>query len=78
MKDVTCPYCGHQFDICHDDGHGYAEDRLHEDTCPQCEKNFVFTSYVSSLSSAYPCPSSWQISNWCPQYGQVTSFMAFS
>ena len=53
MTDVTCPYCGHQFDICHDDGHGYDEGRQHEDTCPQCEKNFVFTTYISVTHKAY-------------------------
>lgn len=53
VKDVTCPYCSHQFDICHDDGHGYDESRRHEDTCPKCEKNFVFTSYISVTHTAY-------------------------
>lgn len=28
MKDIECPYCGHEQDICHDDGFGYAHKLL--------------------------------------------------
>lgn len=47
MYDVECPYCGAEQDICHDDGYGYDEDRLHEQECGQCEKKFVYTTSIS-------------------------------
>jgi hypothetical protein len=47
MKDIECPYCGHEQDICNDDGHGYSEDEYHQEQCENCEKNFVFTTYIS-------------------------------
>lgn len=47
MKDIECPYCGHDFDVCNDDGHGYEEDKSHEERCPSCDKNFVFTTMIS-------------------------------
>lgn len=47
MHDIECPYCGHGFDICHDDGHGYEEGVSHQEQCPSCEKNFVFTTMIS-------------------------------
>lgn len=46
MKDINCPYCGVELDINHDDGHGYAEDELHQQDCDSCGKTFVFTTYV--------------------------------
>lgn len=45
--DLECPYCGTGMDICHDDGFGYAEDRRHEIQCDECEKHFVFETYIS-------------------------------
>ena len=47
MSDVTCPYCGEGRDICHDDGYGYDEDKVFEQTCGSCEKNFAFTTRMS-------------------------------
>ena len=47
MSDMECPYCGADQEVCHDDGHGYAEDVRHEHTCSNCEKTFVFTTYIS-------------------------------
>jgi len=47
MKDLECPYCGHEQDVCHDDGAGYEEDRAHEMECAKCEKNFVFFTQIS-------------------------------
>ena len=46
MSDVECPYCGAEQEICHDDGFGYEEDRLHEMECCECEKTFVFTTSI--------------------------------
>lgn len=52
MKDVDCPYCGAELEICHDDGFGYSEDELHEMECPECEKYFVFeTSIIFSYEA---------------------------
>ncbi len=36
MKDLTCPYCGHEREAC--DIH--EPERLHEVECSKCEKNF--------------------------------------
>lgn len=46
MKDLTCPYCGHEQDVCHDDGQGYEEDVLHEEECYECEKYFTFHTTI--------------------------------
>lgn len=46
-KDIECPYCDAELDICHDDGFGYDEDTLHEMECDECGKNFVFSTMVS-------------------------------
>lgn len=45
--DVECPYCEYEQEICHDDGYGYEEDVEHEQTCPECDKIFVFTTSIS-------------------------------
>lgn len=47
MSDIECPYCGHEQEICHDDGFGYEEGVKHEDTCYECEKEFTFTTCMS-------------------------------
>ena len=46
MRDVECPYCGHEQDINHDDGCGYEESEIHEQECPGCNKIFCFTTAV--------------------------------
>lgn len=53
MNDVECPYCGAAVEINHDDGYGYEENRLHEQECPECEKRFAYTIYVSYSHTAY-------------------------
>lgn len=52
MKDLECPYCGEELEICHDDGFGYTEDELHQMECGNCEKSFVFNTSISF--SYYP------------------------
>lgn len=47
MSDVTCPYCGAEQEINHDDGYGYEEDRDHEQNCVECNKTFKFTTSIS-------------------------------
>mgnify|MGYP003493967466 FL=1 len=46
MSDMKCPYCGADEEVCHDDGHGYAEDERHEHECSECEKTFVFRTKI--------------------------------
>ena len=47
MDDVKCPYCNKDQEINHDDGYGYAEDRLYEQECWSCEKTFVYETTIS-------------------------------
>ena len=47
MSDMQCPYCDAEQEVCHDDGHGYAEDVRHEHECSECEKTFVFTTMIN-------------------------------
>ena len=46
MSDVTCPYCRHQQEISHDDGYGYRKDETHNQLCPECEKEFDYTTEI--------------------------------
>lgn len=46
MSDVTCPYCGEEQEINHDDGYGYEEDEAHEQDC-LCGKTFRFNTRIS-------------------------------
>lgn len=46
-NDLECPYCEADCEVNHDDGAGYAEDRRHEMTCHNCDKSFIFTTYIS-------------------------------
>lgn len=46
MSDMQCPYCGADQEVCHDDGHGYAEGVKWEHTCSACEKTFVFETSI--------------------------------
>jgi len=47
MRDVECPYCGKGIEIDHDDGQGYAEDKVHQQQCSECDKYFTFTTSIS-------------------------------
>ncbi len=53
MKDIECPYCGEEQEVCHDDGQGYDEDVLHEMQCCKCDKNFTFTTWISFTYESY-------------------------
>lgn len=46
MSDINCPYCSEEIEINHDDGQGYAEDEIHQQQCPECDKVFVFTTCI--------------------------------
>lgn len=47
MSDIKCPYCGHEQEVNHDDGENYDESVTHQMECYECEKEFVFTTYIS-------------------------------
>jgi ribosomal protein S27E len=46
MSDVTCPYCGKEQEINHDDGQGYKEDEIHQQEC-DCGKTFAYTTSIT-------------------------------
>lgn len=46
MSDVTCPYCGADQEINHDDGYGYDEGVEHNQECSECEKEFKFFTSI--------------------------------
>ena len=54
--DIQCPYCGKDQEINHDDGYGYGEDEIYEQECGYCEKNFVFTTFISYSYDANQAP----------------------
>lgn len=56
MKDIDCPYCGKQQDINHDDGYGYEEDRVFEQTCSGCDKTFSFVTSIIYHYEAFKAP----------------------
>lgn len=51
-NDVSCPYCGKDQEINHDDGYGYAEDEVHNQQCDSCEKYFTYTTFVTYIYNA--------------------------
>lgn len=53
MSDVTCPYCGTEQEINHDDGYGYEEDGEYEQDCVDCDKAFKFTTSISYHYNVY-------------------------
>lgn len=46
-QDLKCPYCEAWNEVCHDDGFGYAEDVAHQMDCRECNKTFIFHTYIS-------------------------------
>ena len=51
-KDLQCPYCGVEADVCHDDGF-YEEDFLHEMECGFCGKTFTFNTIIAISYEAH-------------------------
>jgi len=47
MKDISCPYCGKDQDINHDDGYGYQEGVIYNQQCGHCDKYFTFETSIS-------------------------------
>ena len=57
MKDdVKCPYCGEDQEINHDEGYGYSEDEIHQQTCGDCDQVFSYTTSISFYYEAEKCP----------------------
>lgn len=46
IEDVQCPYCKEWQEINHDDGYGYEEDQIHEQTCRDCDMTFAYTTCI--------------------------------
>jgi phage FluMu protein Com len=46
MSDLTCPHCRKFQNICHDDGFGYEENKLHEMRCRDCNKLIRFETSI--------------------------------
>ena len=70
MSDIKCPYCGADQDICHDDGHGYSEER-HEDECSECERPFYFYTQTTFHYEAFQAPCL----NGCPHRWEESRMM---
>lgn len=66
--DVECPYCGKGQEICHDDGYGYQEDRMHQQQCGECDKTFTYTTSISFYYDAdkAPCLNEESDHDWKP------------
>lgn len=45
-KDLQCPYCDEWQEIDHDDGYGYGEDEVYQQTCSDCHKTFTYTTSI--------------------------------
>ena len=44
MNDLTCPYCGHEEEVCHDDGMVFEE--RNEVDCESCKKTYLFVASI--------------------------------
>ena len=53
MSDISCPYCGENQEINHDDGYGYDEDEIHNQECGSCENTFAYTTSILFLYEAH-------------------------
>ena len=47
-KDIKCPHCGLDQDICHDDGQGYDDNDYNEQEC-LCGKTITFSVAILYL-----------------------------
>jgi hypothetical protein len=46
-KEVTCPYCNEDFDVCTDDGAHYKDGESESEQCPNCDKYVMIYSSCS-------------------------------
>lgn len=49
---VECPYCGHEFDLNHDDGAHYDQNKMEEEQCPECDKLFLVMGVIGLVVAA--------------------------
>ena len=56
IDGATCPYCGKEQEINHDDGYGYEEDEVYQQECGHCGKTFVYTTGVLFVYSPEKAP----------------------
>ena len=72
MKDANCPYCNAEVEICHDDGYGYEEDKLHQQECDRCGKTFTHTTSISFYVEMADClngsPHVYELSHTIPRF----------
>ena len=61
MSDEKCPYCGHEIEICHDDGYGYEEGVKHQIPLGGIEKvgNIPIHDVVEIINVS--SPNSWYV-----------------
>lgn len=52
MKDVQCPYCDTEIELCHDDGAHYGDDNTEDEQCPECDQTFQVTTNMYFTHSA--------------------------
>ncbi len=55
-KDVECPYCGADNEICHDDGYGYDEGVLYHQQCSKCDRTFAYETSIEISHEAFAAP----------------------
>lgn len=46
MQEIKCPYCEKNIEIDHDEGYGYEEDVVHQQTCHLCDNTFTYITYI--------------------------------
>lgn len=54
--DIECPYCDILQDINHEDGYGYQEDELCQQTCISCDKTFGYTTGILYVYTPHLMP----------------------
>lgn len=68
MRDIECPYCGHEQDVCQDDGHASEDGATYEEQCESCEKMFALVPSISFDFGTYKAdcmndgPHDWNVS----------------
>ena len=73
MDEVTCPYCGKECKINHDDGAFYDEDKIEELECSHCDKIFMVSTYTIRNFEGHKCPcKNGEEHNWEDQKGYPT------
>ncbi len=56
MTNITCPYCGHEQEICQDDGYGSNQNEIYQTECYECEKTFNFSvEYYCEFTAFADC-----------------------